>query len=82
MNNLVIEKAKYIDAFRIELEFNDKTKRVLDFNTFLSRNSHPQFDKYKDLKQFKKFKLEMGNIVWGKDWDLVFPVYKLYMGKL
>jgi len=31
---------------------------------------------------FKKFKLEMGNIVWGKNWDMVFPVYNLYKGKI
>ncbi len=82
MHSIAITKAKYIKDYCIELEFNDKTKRKVDFNSFLSKHNHPQYNKYKEIAHFKKFKLEMGNIVWGKEWDLVFPVYDLYSGKL
>jgi hypothetical protein len=30
----------------------------------------------------KKFKLEMGNIVWGKNWNLIFPIEMLRNGVL
>lgn len=33
-------------------------------------------------KNFKKFKIEYGNVVWGKDWDMIFPVYDLYLEKI
>ena len=37
------------------------------------------FDK-SQRPQFKKFSLDDGNIVWGEDWDLVFPVEQLHAG--
>lgn len=30
---------------------------------------------------FRTFKIVEGNIVWGDDWDLIFPMEKLYRGK-
>ena len=49
---------------------------------FLETHSHPQFNKYKKINNFKKFKIENGNVVWGKDWDMIFPVFDLYNGLL
>jgi hypothetical protein len=31
---------------------------------------------------FKKFRIENGNLVWGKDWDMIFPLYDLYPGRV
>ena len=36
---------------------------------------------YLDEKKFKRFKLEMGNVVWGRNWDLIFPISALYEGR-
>lgn len=47
-----------------------------------SKNSHPQYNKYATPALFKKFKIEGGNIVWGKNWDLMFPVEQLHTGIL
>jgi hypothetical protein len=80
METINILRAKYINDYKIEIFFNDKSNKVIDFYLFLSKNSHPQYDKYKELKNFRKFKIENGNIVWGKNWDLVFPVFDLYNG--
>ena len=30
---------------------------------------------------FRTFKIVEGNIVWGDDWDLIFPMENLYRGK-
>jgi hypothetical protein len=74
--------AKHIEHFAIDITFsNGKTKRV-DFGTFLLNNSHPQYDKYKKPDHFKKFYIDRGNLVWGKNWDLIFPVEQLYKGKV
>ncbi|WP_366107231.1 hypothetical protein [Spirosoma sp.] len=56
------------------------TSQVIDFGPFLSAHSHPQHDKYRKLANFKRFKIERGNVVWGKDWDLIFPVAQLHQG--
>lgn len=82
MKSLLISGAKHISDFKIEIEFNDKKKQVVDFGTFLSSHSHPQYNKYKKLQNFLHFKIENGNLVWGKNWDLIFPVADLYGGKL
>jgi hypothetical protein len=82
MKTIHVERASYIGLYRIELEFNDKTKQTIDFGDFLIKHPHPQHDKYRDLKLFKQFKIEDGNIVWGENWDLIFPIYQLYKGKL
>jgi len=82
MKAISVSRASYIDDYKLKVEFNDNKKQVVDFGNFLNTHSHPQYNKYKKLENFKKFKIENGNIVWGKDWDMIFPVYDLYQGKV
>ena len=82
MKTISVSGAKYVDGYKVELLFNDNKKQVVDFAGFLENNSHPQFNRYKKEVNFKKFKIENGNIVWGRDWDMIFPVYDLYKGKI
>ena len=73
-----VEKARYIDGYKIEIEFNDHSVKTVDFGNFLEKRPHPQHDKYKDIELFKQFKIEAGNLVWGENWDLIFPVSQLH----
>lgn len=82
MKNVNIIQAKYIDNYTLEIVFDDDKKNIVDFGSFLQTHSHPQYNKYKKIENFKKFKIENGNVVWGKDWDLIFPVSDLYKGKV
>jgi hypothetical protein len=77
---LSILSAKYIAPLSVELTFSDDTVKQVDVGAFIRQHPHPQYDRYLDEKKFKSFKLEMGNIVWGKNWDLIFPVEALYRG--
>ncbi|MDR0792710.1 MAG: DUF2442 domain-containing protein [Chitinophagaceae bacterium] len=79
---MYIIKANYLHGYTIRLYFNDGLQKDVDFGTFLKKRSHPQWDKYNDPEIFKTFKIENGNIVWGKNWDLVFPLNKLRKGKI
>jgi len=74
--------ALYISNYKVLITFSDGKQQTVDFENFLKTNSHPQFAEYLDLKKFKKFKIERGNLVWGKDWDLIFPVEELHEGKI
>ena len=74
-------KANYVDDYVVELSFSDGVVRQIDFGKFLYTHPHPQYDKYRDLQNFKKFKIERNNIVWGKNWDLIFDLMDLYKGK-
>jgi Protein of unknown function (DUF2442) len=74
--------AEYIESYKLEIFFSNDKKKLVDFAAFLETHSHPQNNKYKKENNFKKFKIENGNVVWGKDWDMIFPVDDLYKGKL
>ena len=74
--------AAYIESYKLEILFSNDKKKIVDFSSFLKSHSHTQFNKYKKENNFKKFNIENGNVVWGKDWDMIFPVDALYKGKL
>jgi hypothetical protein len=74
--------ADYVSEYKILIKFYDATEQVIDFESFLESNPRPQHDKYKELSQFRKFRIERGNIVWGEDWDLIFPIEQLHAGQL
>ncbi|MCL2844960.1 MAG: DUF2442 domain-containing protein [Chitinivibrionia bacterium] len=77
-----IKQADFIGAYSVLLTFNDGVKRKVNFGSFLKKSLHPTIRSYLDENNFKKFKIESGNIVWGQNWDLVFPVEQLYKGKI
>jgi hypothetical protein len=82
MKKISITNAKYISPSKLEIVFNDGKIKTVDFKNFFETHSHPQYNKYKKDINFKRFKIENGNIVWGKDWDMIFPVYDLYKGNI
>jgi len=75
-----IVNAKYISDYTVELLFDDNTVRRIDFGIFLKNHPHPQHNKYRNLRNFQKFHIDGGNIVWGRNWDLIFNPRKLYEG--
>ena len=78
--NLSIVSAKYVAPLKVELHFNDDTIKTTDVGAFIRNNPHPQYNSYLNENKFKQFKTESRNIVWGKNWDLIFPIDKLYAG--
>ena len=76
-----IKTAKYIGDFAIRLFFSDGLNRLVDFKPFLESSLHPSIRKYLDEDRFKQFQIIGGNLNWN-NYDLIFPVYDLYQGKL
>ena len=74
---LEIESAKYLDAYKLELKFNDDKINIVDFENFILNSGHPEIRKYQDKSLFKNFNLTYGELEWG-DYDLVFPISDLY----
>ena len=64
----------------VNLFFSDNTSRIVNIGDYIRRHPHPQYNKYLDEKLFNTFQLEDGNIVWGEDWDLIFPIEQLHQG--
>ena len=80
MSRLCIIGAKDAGNLSVDLLFSDQTTRRVDIGDFIRRHPHPQYNKYLDPRHFRRFEIEDGNIVWGKSWDLVFPIEQLYAG--
>ena len=66
----------------IEVHFNDGSISNVNVGDYIRRHPHPQYNKYLDPKKFRRFYIENGNVVWGKNWDMIFPVEQLYDGYL
>lgn len=79
---ITVVSVKYIKPLKVEITFNDGIVKTIDIGAFIKKHPSEQYKKYLEEKNFKKFKLENGNVVWGKDWDLIFPVEALYSGDI
>jgi hypothetical protein len=40
--------------------------------------NNPQHNSYHEPENFKQFTIEHGNVVWGKNWDMIFSIDDLY----
>jgi hypothetical protein len=76
-----IKSAVYIGDYAIRIIFNDGVNRLVDFKSFLETSYHPSIRKYLVEKKFKEFEIIDGNLNWN-DYDLIFPIYDLYQGKV
>ena len=79
---LYITGATVVGDGVVLLQFSDATERIVDIGAFIRLHPHPQYNKYLDEEEFRKFSLDDGNIVWGEDWDLVFPIEQLHAGHI
>ena len=81
MGHLIsITEAICNDDITVLLVFSDGTTRLVDIGRFIREHPHPQYNKYLDALNFKKCRLEYGNVVWGN--DLEFHVADLYEGRI
>jgi hypothetical protein len=76
-----IKGAKYVEEYKIRLKFNDGKEKIVDFGPFLLSARNPMTRKYRDIKQFKKFRVRYGDLDWN-DMELCFPIADLYRGKI
>lgn len=79
---MTVVDAKYKDGYRLIVLFSDYTWKIVDFSGFISKLKNTAYDKYQNVASFKRFRIDQGNIVWGKDWDLIFRIETLYSGKV
>ena len=76
-----IEKANYINDYKIHFKFNDGVETTVDFENFIFSSAHPDIKKYQNQKLFQKFNLDYGEIEWN-NYELAFPIYDLYKGHI
>lgn len=78
---IIIKEAKYIKDYKIKITFNDNSIQLIDFYPFLDSSLNPHIRKYLDINEFKKFKINEGDLEWN-DYDLCFPIADLYENKI
>ncbi len=71
--------AVYLKDFEILLYFINGQQRIVNFLPLFSKLSGV-YTKHSLPGNFKKFIVKNGNIYWGKDEDVIFPVASLYTG--
>ena len=76
-----IKSAKYIGDYAIRLFFSDGFNKLVHFKSFLESSLHPSLRKYLDESKFKDYQIVDGNLNWN-DYDMIFPIHNLYIGKL
>jgi hypothetical protein len=74
---LKINKVEYLGEFKLKLLFSNDFVQIIDFENFLRNSNHPSIRKYLISKNFKKYTLKNGDLMWG-DFELIFPVLDLY----
>ena len=79
---LYITEAYNAGDLKISLLFNDGVSCTVDIGDFIRKHPHPQYNKYLDPKKFETFVIDGGNVVWGRNWDLIFPIEQLYAGRI
>ncbi|SHI43277.1 Protein of unknown function [Tangfeifania diversioriginum] len=70
-----------LDNYKLQITFNDETKTIVDFESFLKNSQHPAIKKYLDKTNFRNFEIVDGNINWN-DYDMIFPVEDLKKGQI
>ena len=75
-------RAEYAGDVSLHIYFSDGTSQTVDFRPFILAHPHPQYNRYIVPKNFKKLSIEHGNVVWGKNWDMMFPIEQLHKGSL
>ena len=82
MNQTInIEKADYLEEYRIHFIYDDGKENIVDFKPFIFSSMHPEIKKYQNQNLFKNFSLNYGEIEWN-DYELAFPIFDIYQGKI
>jgi hypothetical protein len=80
-NYLEITEAKYVSGYKVRLTFNDGAVRIMDFEPFLRKARNPEITQYRQMRKFKGFRLDHGDLMWG-DYEMIFPIADLYRGEI
>ena len=76
-----IIKAEWLNDYVIHFAFDDDKETQIDFYPFLKDSKNEMAKKYLDKNLFQDFSLKFGDIVWN-DYEMCFPIWDLYSGKI
>ena len=75
--NISIRAARYMNDFSVAVTFSNGITQLVNFLPLLEKHLKGDNLKYFSLERFKKFIVKNGNIYWGKNEDVSFPITSL-----
>ncbi len=75
---ITISNAYYLGNMTLLLTFSNGVQKRLDFTTIFQHHLKGYYEQFSNPSKFKRFVLANGNISWGKNEDVIFPVSFLY----
>jgi hypothetical protein len=77
---ITVAAVRYVSGFSIAISFSSGDIRVVNFLPLFEKYVKGDNMKYFAPERFKKFIVKSGNIYWGKNEDIIFPVSLLLKG--
>ena len=81
MSESFVKRATHQIGHILKIEFGDGHVAHVDFAPFILSSGHPDYEKYKSIKEFVKFEVIDGNLNWD-DYTMIFPVEDLYRNNI
>ena len=78
--DIKIINAAYLSDYKVLVLFSNNRMKIVDFAKAIAEYAIGECAIFANKTAFKKFSIENGNIVWGKNWDLIFPVIDIFNG--
>ena len=76
-----IEQVTQLEGYKLQLVFNDHSKKTVDFQPFLTQSLNPLIRKYLAPEEFAKFEIDGGDLEWN-GYDLCFSMADLYENRI
>jgi hypothetical protein len=64
-----VEKAKYVEEYKIWIKFNNGSEGIIDFKPILEKDQHPIITDLLNLHKFKDFSADVGTLCWSNGAD-------------
>ena len=78
--NIVVLAGRYVYDFSIAITFSSGAIQIVNFLPLFEKYVKGDNLKYFAPERFKKFIVKNGNIYWGRNEDIIFPVSFLLKG--
>lgn len=67
--------------YQLMVNFTDGTSRIINFKEVFAQ-LQGDYTKWYKLPNFNKVKIENGNLIWGRNSDVIFTLESIYNGKV
>lgn len=67
---LYVIDASYVDDYRLRISFSNGKEGIVDLKATIESDQRPIFQELKDIKEFKRFRVDLATVVWENGVDI------------